>query len=119
MRVAWYNIMTAVQDPKTQIYGTKAIMFSVAADNSPSTSSKERDIPSFLQLPKVMDATPLYWNGLHICVQQLAEPTVGGGVLGGGIIKRTFSKALFASSDAFTRMKIRAHYGTRYFLFCH
>lgn len=56
--------MVAAQDEQTQIRGAVEVLFSVG-----NTVRNPIDPKSFLSLPRVVDATPLLWNSIHICYE--------------------------------------------------
>lgn len=95
LRVAWYNIMTALQDEQTQIKGAVEVFFAIGNTIRSSMQSK-----SFQSLPKVVEVMPLYWNSIHICFE---DKVFARAVVPINIMQRMFNAA--------QRMRLRLHHG--------
>ena len=95
MRVAWYNMMYAIQDEQTQINGAVEVLFAVG-----DTIRGTMDSKSFQTLPTVVEATPLYWTSMHLCFEDENFAHALGPI---SIIQGVF--------NAFQRMKLRLHHG--------
>ena len=95
MRIAFYNMMYALQDEPTQIYGAVEVLFAIG-----DTLRTTMDSKSFQSLTYVVEAVPLYWTSIHICFEDKVYAQVIGPI--------NFLQGLF---DTKQRMRLRLHHG--------
>ena len=90
--------MVAAEDVRTQINGGIAIIFSAG-----ESMQKPADIPSMMQLSRILKATPLYWAGNHFCYEDKSATKITVNSI----------KLVQLAMDAVSRIRFRIHKGEK------